>query len=79
MFLLFKGTNQKLHMLLLHIYYQPELRHVATISYQENLKYSFDWAVIQPVQIFITVQEEENTLKDSWQPLPHDSKNQTFH
>lgn len=77
MFLLFKGTNQKLHMLLLHTYYQPELRHAATISYQENLKYSFDWAVIYPVKIFITVQEE-NTLKDSWQPLPHNSKNQAF-
>ena len=78
MFLLFKGTNQKLHMLLLHTYYQPELRHVATTSYQENLKYSFDWEVIYPVKICITVQEEENTFKDSWQPLPHNSKNKHF-
>ena len=52
MLLLFKGTNQKVHILLLRTHHSPELTHVATTSYQENLEYSFGWAAIYPVKKF---------------------------
>ena len=47
---------------------------MATTSSQGNLEYSFGHATIYPVKTVLTVWEEGNTLKDSWQPLSHSAK-----
>lgn len=68
MLLLFKGTNQKLHILLLLTYHWPELRQMATPSSKENWEYS-----LSEKKLLLCV------LKDSYQPLPRYFKNTVLH